>query len=89
MIRNVTLSLSDIAGSDYTEHVCRAAAALGIGKYAALRRVADAPVDFYPETLARRLDELLESEERRIAPAFNRSSPGAGTRALPSGRKRL
>ncbi len=88
MVRNLRLSLSDIAGSDYVKQVCRASAALGIGPFAALRRVAETPVDFYPEELARRLDGLLEQAGNGIVSAWSGSASGAGTRAFDAALRR-
>ena len=47
MLKNLGLSLSDLVGADYAEHVCRASAALGLGDLAELRRLANDPVDFF------------------------------------------
>ncbi|MDD3952837.1 MAG: aminotransferase class III-fold pyridoxal phosphate-dependent enzyme [Lentisphaeria bacterium] len=88
MLKNLCLSLSDLVGADYAEHVCRASAALGLGDLAELRRLANDPVDFFPEDLSVRLDALLDSAGGRMLEAFSGSSSGAGTRSFDAALQR-
>ncbi|MFA6928991.1 MAG: aminotransferase class III-fold pyridoxal phosphate-dependent enzyme [Lentisphaeria bacterium] len=88
MFRNIRLSLSELVGADYAEHVCQASAALGLGDFAELRRLADCPVDFYPESLADRLDDLLVCAGGRMLEAFTNSASGAGTKAFEAALQR-
>ena len=59
MIKNLQLSLEDIAGAEYISKVCKASAALGIGSEAELRKIAGKKVDFYPDGLQKKLDDLV------------------------------
>ena len=88
MLTNLRLSLSDLVGSDYAEHVCRASAALGLGDFAELRRLANDPIDFFPEEFSARLDALLDSAGGQMLKAFSGSASGAGTRSFDSALQR-
>jgi len=82
MIENLRLALSDIAGAEYVDKVCRASAAFGLKSYRELRAAADRPVDFFPEAFAAKLDALTDRIGKEFAPAFTGSADGAGTAAF-------
>ena len=82
MIKNIQLSLEDIAGAEYISKVCKASAALGIGSEAGLRKIAGTKVDFYPDELQKKLDDLVPFTGKDFSEPLSASSPGAGTAAF-------
>ena len=58
-MKNLSLSLADIAGSAYIQAVCRASAALGLGEYKELLAIAEEKVEFFPESFQKKIDDLL------------------------------
>ena len=79
---DIRRSLTDIAGEAYIDAVCRAAAALGLGDYSGLRKIADAPVDFFPEDFAGRSEALTLRCGEKITDGLADSFPGAPTDAF-------
>lgn len=79
---NLRLSLSDLLGSNFTEYVCRASAALGIGSYNHLRSLADEPIDFFPDSFSENLEHTLQSFDSLRIPPFTDGSPGAGSNSF-------
>ena len=82
MIGNLELSLTDIAGGEYIDKVCRASASLTGRSLAELREIADEKVAFFPETFAEKLDALLPMTGKTFSEPLENSSPGAGTAAF-------
>ena len=82
MIKNLKLSLADLAGADYIDKVCRASAAFGLKSLSELKEIAETPVDFFPAEFAEKLDSLIGRIGKEFAPAFKGSSDGAGTAAF-------
>ena len=82
MIRNLELSLTDIAGKEYIDKVCRATALLTGRSFAELREIADEKVEVFPETFSERLDALLPMAGKSFSAPLEKSSPGAGTAAF-------
>ncbi len=84
MLKNPEKSLTDLLGKNYTESVCRASAALGLGTEAELRRIAEERVAFYPEKFAGKSDGLvLRSGEKLVEGLAEKdSNSGAGTDAF-------
>lgn len=82
MIKNLKLSLLDIAGREYIEKTALSTAALTGIPYASLLETAEEKVDFFPETLAERLDSLVEMTGKDFSSPLSASSPGAGTAAF-------
>lgn len=82
MIKNVTLSLTDIAGEAYIDKVCQATAKLTGQDAAALRQIADEKVEFFPSVFAEKLDSMIEMTGQPFSPALAESSKGAGTAAF-------
>ena len=82
MTVNISRSLSDIAGESYTEAVCRASAALGLGSYASLKALADEKVDFFPDAFAARAEALALRCGEKISDGLADSFPGAPTNAF-------
>jgi acetylornithine/succinyldiaminopimelate/putrescine aminotransferase len=78
----IVCSLADLVGRDYIEAVCSARAALSGADAAAMLRSACEPLEFWPESLQRRLHELLPSAGKAIAPAWTAGATGAGTQAF-------
>ena len=79
MIQNIRRSLADLLGEEYTTAVCRARAALTGEEFQTLRAIAGEPLDFYPESFARRQEELMEQVGRQLAPPFADTEDGAPT----------
>ena len=79
---NIRRSLTDLAGKEYIDAVCRSAAALGFGSYAGLRKIADEEVDFFPEEFSRRSEALTLRSGEKIADGLANSFPGAATDAF-------
>ena len=82
MIGNLELSLTDIAGEEYVDRVCRATARLTGRSFAELREIADEKVNFFPEEFAERLDSLLPMTGKIFSEPLGSSSPGAATAAF-------
>ncbi len=82
MIRNLKLSLADLAGADYIDKVCRASAAFGLKSYAELKKTAETQVDCFPAEFAEKLDSLTGRIGKEFALPFSGSSDGAGTAAF-------
>ena len=82
MISNLDLSLTDIAGEEYIDKVCRANARLTGRSPAELREIADEKVAFFPKSLVERLDALLPMVGKTFSEPLEASSPGAGTAAF-------
>ena len=59
MIKNVSLSLADIAGSAYIQAVCRASADLGLGQFDELLAIAEEKVEFFPPAFEEKINALL------------------------------
>ncbi len=78
----MTLSLTDLLGSDYTEAACSAHAFLDGRSLAESEALANEKVDFYPHAFARRIDELLPLVGTKVCPPLGRSARGAGTRGF-------
>lgn len=79
---NITRSLTDIAGEAYISAVCRASAALGLGTYSELRKIADTPVEFFPEDFAERCEALALRSGEKLVEGLADSFPGAPTDAF-------
>jgi acetylornithine/succinyldiaminopimelate/putrescine aminotransferase len=80
--RTLTLSLSDLLGSDYTDAVCSARAFLDGQKLADMQAVAGQKIDFYPRKFSSRIDELLPLVGTSVVSALAKSARGAGTRGF-------
>jgi acetylornithine/succinyldiaminopimelate/putrescine aminotransferase len=81
-LNNVCLSLEDLLGAEYVRAVCEAQAYLAggnVGDYLALARE---KVEFFPEAQQNRLDRLLDSVGKCVAPGLTDSSPGSSTTAF-------
>ena len=82
MLKSLKLSLVDIAGAEYVEKVIAASACLTGKSIDTLREIAEKKVDFFPEEVIRRLDDLIPLTGNSLSPALSRSSAGAGTAAF-------
>ena len=80
--KSLTLSLSDLLGSEYTDAVCAARAFLDGKKVAENRALAREKVDFYPRKFANRIDELLSLVGTTVVAPLAKSARGAGTRGF-------
>jgi acetylornithine/succinyldiaminopimelate/putrescine aminotransferase len=80
--KSLTLSLSDLLGTEYTDAVCAARAFLDGKGAAESKALAREKVDFYPLSFARRIDELLPLVGTKVSSPLGRSARGAGTRAF-------
>lgn len=77
MINHISLSLTDLLGEPYVEAVCRARAALTGDSPEALMAIAGEQVEFFPEWMARRQDELMGLVGTQVAPAAGFANDGA------------
>ncbi|MBO4303963.1 MAG: aminotransferase class III-fold pyridoxal phosphate-dependent enzyme [Lentisphaeria bacterium] len=81
-ITGIRRSLTDIAGEKYISAVCGASAALGLGAFEELKKIACEKVDFYPEEFAARAEELALRSSEKICEGLSESFPGAPTNAF-------
>ena len=81
-MKNLSLSLADIAGSAYIQAVCRGSAALGLGEYDELLAIAEEKVEFFPESFQKKIDDLLSECGTQISEGLSSSDPGAATAAF-------
>ena len=81
MIKNFSRSLESLLGAEYTSAVCRARAALTGESEQALVKLAQEPVEFYPDPFAARQEILMEQVGRQLCPPAQAvsSEPGAPT----------
>ena len=81
MIKNFSRSLESLLGTEYTSAVCRARAALTGESEQALVKLAQEPVEFYPDPFAARQEILMEQVGRQLCPPAQAVSaePGAPT----------
>lgn len=82
MLKNIHRSLTDLAGEEYIDSVCHASAALGIAPCRELRRIADEPVEFWPEKVAAQVAEIAQKSGEHLTDGLASSNPGATTAAF-------
>ena len=82
MIKNLKLSLKDLTGGEYIDKVCRASAKITGQNISDLLAIAEEKVDFFPETLIKHLDSMIEMTGKNFSEPFTESSAGAGTAAF-------
>jgi acetylornithine/succinyldiaminopimelate/putrescine aminotransferase len=82
MLQSVSRSLQDILGSEYVEAVVDGYAGLRGGGADEARALATEPVDFFPESLGRRLTGLLGKTGTKIASGLRKTIAGAPTDAF-------
>ena len=70
MFYSPKLSLSDILGKEYTASVAGALDALGVMPEKDAQAIAEEKVDFYPEALQKKNEELLDQVGTQIAKPF-------------------
>jgi 4-aminobutyrate aminotransferase-like enzyme len=78
----VACSLADLAGEAQVAAACHARAFLSGRDAAALRKLAAAPVDFFPAPFQRRLKRLLPQVGQVVAPPVSATPGGMGTAAF-------
>jgi acetylornithine/succinyldiaminopimelate/putrescine aminotransferase len=76
-LKNVSLSLANLVGTEYVTALCEARAFLEGGNVADYRAIGEEQVDFFPPAYAARLDSLLAAVGQRVVPGIAASSPGA------------
>ena len=81
-MKNVRLSLEEIAGKEYVESVCTASALLGLGKKEELLAIAAEKVDFFPAEYQERLDSLIEKAGTLFSAPLAKSCNGAASAAF-------
>lgn len=81
MLKNVTLSLTDLLGEEYINAVCASRAWLTGEDENELKRIADEKVSFFPEAFAKRQNELMDHVGEKVVPAFENQEQGAPTAA--------
>jgi 4-aminobutyrate aminotransferase-like enzyme len=86
-IQSPSLSLNDLLGTEYTKAVCAARAFASAADPEGLESIAEEKVDFYPDSFAKRVDELLDSVGKRVSPGFKTSACGATTDAFAKATK--
>ena len=74
MLKALKLSLTDITGAEYIEKVIAASARLTGKNIDDLRQTAEKKVDFFPEKLIKKLDDLVPLAGQDFSPALPRSS---------------
>lgn len=82
MFKSPKLSLSDMLGKEYTESVANALSALGVMEKEEAAAIADEKIDFYPEALQAKNEELLDKVGTQVVPAFVNDNDGAATNAF-------
>lgn len=82
MIQNISRSLSDLLGMEYTEAVCRARNALTGESLSNLKEIANEKIQFFPEAFEKRQTELAEHLGEQLVPPFLDDEPGAPTAAF-------
>lgn len=78
-LKTLTLSLSDLLGSEYTDAACAARAFLDGRSFAESEALAREKVDFYPQAFSNWVDELLPLVGTKVIAPLGRSARGAGT----------
>jgi 4-aminobutyrate aminotransferase-like enzyme len=78
-IKNITLSLQDLLGSEYVNAVCGARAFLENRSKNELLDIATDKIEFWPDSFSKRADELLEFIGKKVCTGMDNSSIGAGT----------
>ena len=81
-MKNISLSLADIAGEEYISSVCRASAFCGLGRFVELQTIAHEKVDFFPEEFQKKIDDLLPLCGQNVISPLANSSGGAATAAF-------
>ena len=81
-MKNVCLSLADIAGEAYIQAVCRASADLGLGNFEELLAIAGEKVEFFPPAFEEKIHALLAKCGTQISQGLASSSSGAATAAF-------
>ena len=81
-MKNVCLSLADIAGKAYIQAVCRASADLGLGSFEELLAIAEEKVEFFPPAFEEKIHALLSKCGTQISQGLKSSSSGAATAAF-------
>ena len=81
MMQNIRRSLADLLGLEYVQAVCRARSALTGEDYQGLLAVGTRKVDFYPEDVQKRQEELMDRVGESLIPAFDSRQDGAATDA--------
>ena len=81
MLKNLRLSLADLLGDEYISAVCAARAFLTGEEESTLRALAEEKVDCWPESFARRQEELMDQVGAQAVPAFPDRETGAPTRS--------
>lgn len=76
-MKNICKSLRDLLGTDYISAVCEAQAFLTSEKQSKFEAIADDKVDFFPESLQDKLDNLLNSVSTKVTTGLPVSSKGA------------
>lgn len=79
MFINQKLSLTDILGDEYTSAVAAANEALGYMDSASAKAIADEKLEFFPEAVQKKNDDMLAKVGTSLMPAFENSLMGAGT----------
>ena len=87
-INNLSLSLEDIIGVDYTGSVCSAKAFISDYKKDTLLKIAREKVEFYPESFQERVDELVNFIGKKVCDGLPKSPDGAGTEAFNKATKK-
>ena len=78
----ISRSLADLLGKQYVEAACAARAFVEAGDARKLLAVANEKVDFYPESFARRVDELVPLIGTKVCEGLAGSARGAGSRGF-------
>jgi acetylornithine/succinyldiaminopimelate/putrescine aminotransferase len=86
-IKNLQLSLSDLVGKEYIESVCKAKAFIENKNIEEFYMIANEKIDFFPNSFAKRIDELVDMVGKKVTDSINKSSLGAATNAFANATK--
>ncbi len=79
MFKNIKMSLTDLLGSEYTNAVCAAEAALGAMSLEESQAIANEKVEFFPEAVQKKNSEMLALVGKQVMPEVPHITDGAPT----------
>jgi acetylornithine/succinyldiaminopimelate/putrescine aminotransferase len=79
---NISRSLTDLLGKDYTQAVCEAKAFVEGKPIESFLAIANEKVEFFPPSFQARNETLVEAVGEKVVSGYPTSSPGASTTAF-------
>lgn len=86
--KSLTLALSDLLGTDYTNAACAAHAFLDGTSLAESKALAEEKVDLFPAMYSKRIDDLLPLVGTQVSDALETSAHGAASRGFQEASRR-